>query len=51
MRLNLEAFARAIDRGAPYPFTEAEKIGNIAVLEAICRSAASNAPVRIDSLA
>jgi predicted dehydrogenase len=51
VRLNLEAFARAIDCGAPYPFTDAEKIGNIAVLEAICRSAASNAPVRIDSLA
>ena len=51
VRLNLEAFARAIDRGAPYPFTDAEKIGNIAVLEAIYRSAASNAPVRIDSLA
>jgi predicted dehydrogenase len=51
VRLNLEAFARAIDRGAPYPFTDAEKIGNIAMLEAICRSAASNAPVRIDSLA
>ena len=51
VRLNLEAFARAIDRGAPYPFTDAEKIGNIAVLEAICRSAASNMPVRIDSLA
>jgi predicted dehydrogenase len=51
VRLNLEAFARAIDRGATYPFTDAEKVGNIAVLEAICRSAASNAPVRIDSLA
>ena len=51
VRLNLEAFAMAIDRGAPYPFTDAEKVGNIAVLEAICRSAASNAPVRIDSLA
>jgi predicted dehydrogenase len=51
VRLNLEAFARAIDGGAPYPFTDAERMGNIAVLEAICRSAASNAPVRIDSLA
>ncbi|HEX2336733.1 MAG TPA: Gfo/Idh/MocA family oxidoreductase [Hyphomicrobiaceae bacterium] len=51
VRLNLEAFARAIAGGTPYPFTDAEKIGNIAVLEAICRSAASNAPVRIDSLA
>jgi predicted dehydrogenase len=50
VRLNLEAFAQAIRGGAPYPFTHAEKIGNIAVLEAICRSAESNLPVRIDSL-
>ncbi len=50
VRLNLEAFAQAIQGGAPYPFTDAEKVGNIAVLEAICRSAESNVPVRIDSL-
>jgi predicted dehydrogenase len=47
VRANLETFARAIEGGAPYPFTDAQKIGNIAVLEAICRSAAENVPVRI----
>jgi predicted dehydrogenase len=50
VRTNLETFAKAIEGGAPYPFTDAQKIGNVAVLEAICRSAASNAPVRIGSL-
>jgi predicted dehydrogenase len=47
VRANLEAFAKAVGGGAPYPFTDAQKIGNIAVLEAIWRSAASNAPMRI----
>jgi predicted dehydrogenase len=50
VRANLETFARAIAGRAPYPFTDAQKIGNIAVLEAICRSAADNAPVRIEHL-
>jgi predicted dehydrogenase len=50
VRMNVEAFAGAIAGAAPYPFTDAEKIGNIAVLEAVWRSAAGNAPVRIDSL-
>lgn len=50
VRANLEAFATAIEGGAPYPFSDAEKIANIAALEAICRSAASNAPVRIDAV-
>jgi predicted dehydrogenase len=48
VRANLEAFAEAVAGGEPYPFTDAQKIGNIAVLEAICRSAATNAMVRID---
>jgi predicted dehydrogenase len=47
VREGLEAFARAVESGATYPFTDAQKIGNVAVLEAICRSAASNAPVAI----
>jgi len=51
VRVNLETFAKAIEGNSPYPFTDAEKIGNIAVLEAICRSAASNALVRIASIA
>src|SRR5262245_30709401 len=50
VRVNLEAFAQAIQGGASYPFTDVQKIGNIAVLEAIYRSAESNRPVRIDSL-
>lgn len=51
VRMNVETFARALEGGAPYPFTDAEKIGNIAVLEAICRSAQSGAPVRIEGIA
>jgi predicted dehydrogenase len=47
VRTNLELFADAIETGAPYPFTDAQKIGNIAVLEAICRSAAENRPVAV----
>ena len=47
VRIGLETFARSIEAGAPYPFTDEQKIGNIAVLEAICRSAATNAPVAI----
>lgn len=46
VRTGLETFARAI-AGEPYPFTDAQKIGNVAVLEAICRSAASNAPAAV----
>ena len=47
VRANLEAFARAAEGKADYPFTDAQKIANIAALEAICRSAAENVPVRI----
>jgi predicted dehydrogenase len=47
VREGLETFARAIGSGAPYPFTDAQKVGNVAVLEAICRSAATNAPVLV----
>jgi predicted dehydrogenase len=50
VRANLEAFATAIAGGAPYPFTDTQRIGNIAVLEAICRSAADNVPVRCQTL-
>lgn len=48
VRANVEAFAQAAEGSAPYPFTDVEKIGNIAVLEAVCRSAASGEMVRID---
>lgn len=44
---NLEAFADAIRGRAPYPWSEAELIGNIAVYEAICRSADSGQTVRL----
>ena len=47
VRANVEAFAQAIEGKAPYPFSDAEKVGNIAVLEAVARSAASRQPVRI----
>jgi predicted dehydrogenase len=46
VRANIEAFARAVRGEAAYPFTDAEKIGNISVLEAICRSAATGGPVK-----
>lgn len=36
---NLEAFSDAIAGNAPYPFTREEKLGNVAVMEAIIESA------------
>ena len=51
VRTNLEAFANSITGDAEYPFTDAQKIGNIAVLEAICESAGLNVPVQIDDMA
>ncbi len=51
VRANLEAFAAAIATGAPYMFTDAQRVGNIAVLEAVCQSIATNRPVRTDALA
>jgi predicted dehydrogenase len=45
VRDNLEAFADAVEGRGTYPFTDAQKIGNIAVLEAIGRSVADDAPV------
>lgn len=47
VRTNLEAFAAAAEGGAAYPFTDEQKIANIAALEAICRSAAQNVRVPI----
>jgi predicted dehydrogenase len=41
---NLEAFAMAVEKRAPYPFTRAEKLGNVAVMEAIVKSAGSRSP-------
>ena len=50
VRANLEAFADAAGSGARYPFTDAQKIASIATLEAICTSAASNMPIRIETV-
>src|SRR3954447_24133458 len=47
VRENLEAFARAAEGRGEYPFTDEQKIANIAALEAITRSAATNAPVKV----
>lgn len=44
---NIHAFAAAVAGEAPYPFTTEEKIGNIAVLEAISRSVKSGLPVTL----
>lgn len=44
---NLEAFEAAVNGRTPYPFTDAELIGNIAVYEAICRSADRGETVRL----
>lgn len=49
VKANLEAFADAALGSGGYPFTDAEKIGNIAVLEAIAQSAASGQPVAVTS--
>jgi predicted dehydrogenase len=45
--LNLCAFADAIRGKAPYPITDAEKIGNVAVLEAVRDAVARGAPIRL----
>ncbi|MCS6932358.1 MAG: hypothetical protein NZM27_09130 [Acetobacteraceae bacterium] len=47
VRLNIEAFARAILAEEPYPFSDVEKIANVAILEAIARSVAERRPVAI----
>lgn len=47
VKANFEAFADAVRGKADYPFTDFQKIENIAVLEAVARSADSGAPVAI----
>lgn len=47
VKANVEAFARAITTGEPYLFTDAEKLANIATLEAIARSASTRLPVKV----
>ncbi len=47
VRANLEAFAAAIEGTATYPFSDAELVHNIEVLEAVATSASSGRPVAI----
>lgn len=47
VKVNFNAWGDAIRGKAPYPFTNDERIQNIAVFEAICQSAASGQPVDI----
>ncbi|WP_162300833.1 Gfo/Idh/MocA family protein [Alkalilacustris brevis] len=47
---NLEAFAAAVEGRGPRPWSDTELIGNIAVYEAICRSADSGETVRLADL-
>ena len=51
VRENLERFANAIEGKEAYPFTDEQKIANIATLEAICQSAATNLPVKVGASA
>jgi predicted dehydrogenase len=48
VRANIEAFADAAARRSPYPIPTAQKLHNIATLEAICKSAESGMPVTVD---
>ena len=47
VKLNFEAWADAINGAADYPFTTAQKLQNIAVLEAICQSAETGTLVTV----
>jgi hypothetical protein len=47
VRENLELLAHAIEGKATYIFTDAQKVANIATLEAICRSAKENRPIAV----
>ena len=51
VKANLEAFARAAEGKGSYIFTDEQKIGNVAVLEAVYRSAATNAPLQVAPVA
>ncbi|MBL6957836.1 MAG: Gfo/Idh/MocA family oxidoreductase [Rhodospirillales bacterium] len=44
---NLNAFADAVEGSGDNPFTDEEKLHNIEVFEAICRSAQAGGPVRL----
>jgi predicted dehydrogenase len=46
---NLEAFADAAEGRAPYPVPQEQMIANISALEAIFKSASTNAIVNVES--
>jgi predicted dehydrogenase len=48
LRVQLEAFADAVEGRAPYPIPPAQMIETVAALEAIVRSMATGAPVLVD---
>jgi|HigsolmetaGSP11D_1036233.scaffolds.fasta_scaffold02511_2 predicted dehydrogenase len=48
VRANLETFAEAVHGRAPYPITDEQKIENIAVLEAVSRSAETGNAVAVE---
>jgi len=48
VRANFENFADAINDDGDYAFTTQQKLHNIEIFEAICRSAASNQPVKLN---
>lgn len=50
VRANLDAFADAVTGRAPYPISREEKLGNIAVMEAIVQSARSGEPIRVPAI-
>ena len=51
VKANLENFARAVKGKDTYLFTDEQKIGNVAVLEAVTTSVATNAPVQVAPVA
>lgn len=48
VRLNLEAFARAVRGVQPYPVPAAEMLANVAALQAIMQSVSAGSPVQVD---
>lgn len=48
VRLNLEAFARAVRGVAPYPVSPTEMLANVAALEAVMRSVQARAPQAVE---
>jgi predicted dehydrogenase len=47
LRLELEAFAAAVETGAPYPVTPAQMLAGVALTEAIVRSVAESRAIEI----